>query len=63
MAKKGHALPGGAYPIADVEDLKRAIKSYGRAKASERKKVRDHIMKRARALGHPELIPDSWSKG
>lgn len=60
MAKKGWALPDGAYPIADVEDLKRAIKSYGRAKESERAKVRKHIAKRARALGHPELIPEDW---
>jgi 2'-5' RNA ligase len=60
MAKKGWALPDGAYPIADVADLKRAIKSYGRAKESERAKVRKHIAKRARALGHPELIPEDW---
>ena len=60
MAKEGEAMAGGKYPIADVADLKRAISSYGRAKESERKKVRDHIKKRARALGHPELIPEDW---
>jgi hypothetical protein len=32
LAKKGHALPDGAYPIRNVEDLKNAIQAYGRAK-------------------------------
>ena len=62
MASKGQAMPGGKFPIADVEDLKRAIKSYGRAKESDRAKVRRHIIKRARALGEAELIPESWLK-
>lgn len=62
MAKKGTALPDGSYPIADVADLRRAIKSYGRAKESDRAKVRRHIIKRARALGKADLIPDSWPK-
>jgi hypothetical protein len=61
-AKKGWALGDGSYPIADVADLKRAIQSYGRAKESDRAKVRRHIEKRARALGHPELIPEEWTK-
>lgn len=59
-ARNGWSLSDGAYPIADVADLKRAISSYGRAKESERKKVRDHIKKRARSLGHAELIPEDW---
>ena len=61
-AAKGWAMPGGRFPIADLPDLRRAIQSYGRAKASDRAKVRRHIMKRARALKHPELIPESWTK-
>lgn len=62
LAKEGNALPDGSYPISDVQDLKNAIKAYGRSKESDRAKVRRHIMKRARALGHPELIPDEWAK-
>lgn len=62
MAKEHTAMPDGSYPIADTADLKRAIKAYGRAKESDRAKVRRHIMRRARALGHADLIPDSWKK-
>jgi len=60
LAKKGHALDDGAYPIRNVEDLKNAIQAYGRAKASERRMVRKHIMKRARQLGEWMLVPDHW---
>ena len=61
-AEKGEALKDGSYPIHTVEDLKNAIKAYGRAPESKRAEVRRHIMKRARALKHPELIPDDWDK-
>jgi hypothetical protein len=60
LAKKGHALPDGAYPIRDEEDLKNAIQAYGRSKASERRMVRKHIMKRARQLGKWMLVPEQW---
>lgn len=60
LAKKGHALPDGAYPIRNEEDLKNAIQAYGRAKSSERRAVRKHIMKRARQLGKWVLVPEHW---
>jgi hypothetical protein len=60
LAKKGHAMPDGAYPIRDVDDLKNAIQAYGRARASERREVRKHIMKRARALKQWPLVPEQW---
>jgi DNA-binding ferritin-like protein len=60
LIRKGHAMPSGSYPIRNVADLKRAIQSYGRSKASERAAVRRHIMKRARALGKADLIPEKW---
>ena len=60
LAKKGYALPDGAYPIRNVEDLKNAIQAYGRSKASERRMVRKHIIKRARQLGQLKLIPPQW---
>ena len=62
MAKAGTAMAGGKFPIADAADLKRAISSYGRAKDSDRKKVRDHIMRRAKALGKADMIPEDWKK-
>ena len=62
-AKKGEALPDGSYPIRNEDDLRNAIQSVGRAKEGDRAKVRAHIMKRARALKRPDLIPDDWKKG
>lgn len=60
LAKEGKAMPDGAYPIRNVEDLKNAIQAYGRAKASERRAVRKHITKQARKLKQESLIPDQW---
>jgi hypothetical protein len=58
-AKRGIALPDGQYPIADREDLRKAISAYGRAK--DPAAVKRHIMRRASALGELELIPDDWA--
>lgn len=60
LADEGKALPDGAYPIRNVEDLKNAIQAYGRAKSSERRMVRKHIIKRARQLNQADLIPQHW---
>lgn len=60
LAETGEALPDGSYPIRNVSELKKAIKAYGRSKPGKRSAVRKHISKRARALKHPELIPDEW---
>jgi hypothetical protein len=60
LAGEGKALPDGSYPIRNEDDLKNAIQAYGRSKPGDRAKVRRHIMKRARALGKADLIPDGW---
>lgn len=62
----GAAMPGGRYPIENEDDLAKAIKAVGRAGGpdgteADRKAVRRHIMKRARALGKADMIPQSWS--
>lgn len=59
LAKQGHALPDGSFPIVSVEDLKNAIQAYGRA--SNREIAKAHIMKRAAQLGHEDLIPEAWT--
>jgi hypothetical protein len=58
LADKGQALPDGSFPVASVQDLKNAIRAIGRAK--DPAKAKAHIKRRAKALGKPELIPDSW---
>jgi hypothetical protein len=60
LADEGMALPDGSYPIKDVEDLKNAIQSYGRAKDKEKAKA--HIMKRAKELKAEDLIPENWNE-
>ena len=60
LAEEGKALPDGSYPIRNVDDLKNAIRAYGRSKPSDRAKVRRHIMKRARQLKQGDMIPDEW---
>jgi len=58
MAKSGEAMSDGSFPIKSLKDLQNAIKACGRAKnAAEAKK---HIIKRAKAIGHKDLIPDTW---
>ena len=51
-------MPDGSFPIANVKDLKNAIKSVGRSKNPAAAKA--HIKKRARALGNTKLLPEDW---
>lgn len=60
LANKGQAMPGGGFPIRNVADLKRAIQAYGRAKNKVAAKA--WIIKRAKALGATELLPDDWKE-
>jgi hypothetical protein len=58
LAKQGHALPDGSFPISTVEDLKNAIQAYGRA--GNKKLAKEHIIKRATQMGKESLLPDDW---
>lgn len=58
LAKTGHALPDGSYPIVTRRDLANAITSYGRA--TNKAKVKRHIIKHAKALSATHLLPDTW---
>lgn len=51
-----------SYPIADDEDLHNAIRAVGRGGGSH-DRIRRYIIKRAKALGHSDWIPDGWSSG
>lgn len=50
---------GDRYPIENTEDLKRAIKAYGRSKTPGKTKA--WIISRAKALGATNLLPEGWS--
>ncbi len=58
LAKSGKAMPDGSFPIVTVQDLQNAISAFGRA--GNKAGVKAHIIKRAKALGRSDLIPDSW---
>jgi hypothetical protein len=59
MASRGTAMPDGSYPIGNEQDLRNAIQSFGRA--SNPAAVKQHIVRRARALGLVRLLPEEWN--
>lgn len=62
MAGK-EAMPDGSFPIPDKNNLQRAIKAVDFARPNTPEhlaKVREHIMRRAEALGATDMIPDDW---
>jgi len=59
LADKGMALPDGSFPIENKEDLKNAIRAYGRAKDKDRAKA--WVIKRAKEMGKVNLLPASWN--
>jgi hypothetical protein len=62
LAREGKALPDGSFPIRNIQDLKNAVRAYGRAKPGSRGSVRKHIIRRARGLRRPDLIPNNWKR-
>lgn len=64
MLGKGQATRNAdgepSYPIADVEDLTRAIRAVGRG-GKDHDKIRAFIIKRAKALGKSDMVPAGWS--
>lgn len=62
LAGEKKALKDGSFPIENASDLRRAIKAYGRADEAKQASVRRHIVRRARALGKADLIPQGWSE-
>lgn len=61
MAKKGQALPDGSYPIKDRADLDSAIKLRNHSKSYSAATVHKHIVKRAKAIGATDMLPDDLS--
>jgi hypothetical protein len=60
LASSGAALPDGSYPIANCSDAANAIHAIGRAKPSDRDKVKAHIRSRVKALGCSGSTFDNW---
>jgi hypothetical protein len=60
MASKGSAMKDGSFPIANVGDLKNAIRAIGRAPAGKRNAVKALIKRRAKELGATNALPKDW---
>lgn len=60
LEEKDMAMPGGRFPIRNRQDLKNAIQAYGRA--NDKPAVMAWIVKRAKALGLTDLLPEGWVK-
>jgi hypothetical protein len=58
LAKAGIAMPDGSFPILAHNDLLNAIQASKRA--TNQKSVREHIILRAKTIGHDDSIPPSW---
>lgn len=71
LVTQGKAMPTpdedarpGRFPIANREDLEKAIRAVGRVRPNTdeaRAAVRRHVMKRARELNLSKLIPPMWA--
>lgn len=64
LGAKGEAFKNAdgsfSYPVADEDDLKKAIKAVGRGNA-DHDAIRKYLIGRAKALGASDLIPDNWN--
>lgn len=57
-AGKGQAQKDGSFPIKNAQDLRNAIQAYGRSK--NKAATKQHIIRRAKALGLTKQLPDGW---
>lgn len=60
LASKGKAMSDGSFPITDSEDVSNAVHDWGRA--GSKASVKAHIVRRAKALGATDQLPDDWQK-
>lgn len=56
LAKEGHAMPDGSFPIVTKEDLRNAIQAFGRA--GDKEAAARHIKKRAKMLHAEDMLPE-----
>jgi hypothetical protein len=60
LEKKGHAMPGGRYPIKHGGDLAAAVQAFGRGNPPDKAAIKAHIIKRAKDLGLTAKLPATW---
>ena len=62
LEAEGDTAYGTSYPMADCEEVRRAVESYGRAPVERRAEVRRAIIRRHRELGCSEPLPEGWQR-
>lgn len=58
-ARSGIAMSDGSFYIRNRTDLENAVRDFGRS--GSRPDVKAHIVRRARALGATDMLPDGWA--
>ncbi len=61
MAESGAAMADGSYPIADADDMHKAIHAVGRGRHASHDAIRRHIIARAEALRLSSFLPADWA--
>lgn len=61
-ATSGVAMPNGDFPIPDEGHLKSAV-GHWKDYTGDKAEAKSHIIKRAKALGLTNLLPDDWDGG
>lgn len=54
-------MADGSYPIADANDLHKAIRAVGRGRHASHDDIRRHIIARAEAQRLSSVIPGDWN--
>lgn len=58
MAGTGEAMKDGSFPIKTAQDVKNAVKDWGRT--GSKSSVKRHIIRRAKAIGATNALPSDW---
>lgn len=62
LEAKGETGYGTSFPMADCDEVRRAIESYGRAPVARRAQLRRAIIRRHAELGCAEPLPEKWTR-
>lgn len=61
LEAKGDTAYGTSFPVRNCEDLRNAIRAYGRAPAERRAELRRFIVRRRAELGCTDVaLPEDW---
>ena len=60
-AAEGDTAYGTSYPVQNCDELRDAIRAYGRAPADKRAELRRFLVRRKAELGCPDVhLPEDW---